>query len=341
MLSSLMSWFWLMAACSGPFITAVTMSQLSVKPVVSRDLVIIGSGPSGCTAAIYAGRALLKPLVIAGYNSGGQLMLTSDVENFPGYPEGRTGPDMMEDLIGQAKKFGAEFWQTDCSGIDVSSRPFRISTENCTVVAKSVIVATGAESTWLNAIDEGKYKGTDISTCATCDGYLTRGKEVVVVGGGDSAMEEASFLTKFASRVNIIHRSNSFRASKVMLDRAKSNSKIRIFTNRVVNRWLGNQKSLTGVHVNDAQNPSVTETIPCEAGFIAIGHEPNTKFLDNQVELDQSGYVKTRTGSTMTSVEGLFASGDVSDPHYKQAITAAGAGCQAAMEAEKWLENNS
>ena len=167
------------------------------------------------SSRIYAGRALLKPLVIAGYNSGGQLMLTSEVENFPGYPDGRSGPDMMDDLMGQAKRFGAEFWQTDCGDIDTTCRPFRITTENCTVVAKSVIVATGAESTWLNAIDEDKYKGGDLSTCATCDGFLCRDKEVVVVGGGDSAMEEASFLTRFARRVNLIHRSGDFRASKV------------------------------------------------------------------------------------------------------------------------------
>lgn len=310
------------------------------KPELSRDLVIIGSGPAGCTAAIYAGRALLTPLVIAGYNAGGQLMLTSDVENFPGYPAGRSGPDVMDDMISQAKRFGAEFWQTDCASIDTSSRPFRVHTDNCTVLAKAIIVASGAKSKWLGAANEELYKGTYLSTCATCDGYLSRGKDVVVVGGGDSAMEEASFLTRFARRVNLVHRRSSFKASKVMLDRVKANPKVKLWPNKVVNRWIGKSRELTEVEIVDANDASRINSIPCQSGFIAIGHQPNTLFLKKQVKLDPLGYIElSKAGSTATSVDGVFACGDVCDPKYKQAVTAAASGCQAAIDAEKWLEN--
>lgn len=304
--------------------------------VVEREVVIIGSGPSGCTAAIYAGRALLNPLVVAGYTAGGQLMLTSDVENFPGYQKAIGGPELMGDLMGQASKFGAEFWRTDVKSIDLSSRPFRLELHNCTVLAKAVILSTGAEALWLGAEREEDFRGKGISTCATCDGYMFRDKPVVVVGGGDSAMEEANFLTRFASSVTVIHRRDTFRASKLMLKRATDNKKIRLLTHRRIARWHGKEGILAGVTVEDPRDGTV-EDIACDGAFIAIGHRPNTAFLQGGIALDDNGYIKLRS-NTMTSVEGVFACGDVVDHRYRQAITAAGMGCQAAMDAEKWLE---
>lgn len=306
------------------------------KKVVEREVVIIGSGPSGCTAAIYAGRALLNPLVVAGYTAGGQLMLTSDVENFPGYQKAIGGPELMGDLMGQASKFGAEFWRTDVKSIDLSSRPFRLDLHNCTVLAKAVILSTGAEALWLGAEREEEFRGKGISTCATCDGYMFRDKPVVVVGGGDSAMEEANFLTRFASSVTVIHRRDTFRASKLMLKRAADNKKIRLLTHRRIARWHGKEGILAGVTVEDPRDGTV-EDIACDGAFIAIGHRPNTGFLQGGIALDDNGYILLRS-NTMTSVEGVFACGDVVDTRYRQAITAAGMGCQAAMDCEKWLE---
>lgn len=327
-----------------PFFSAITNSGKSdvakgdsrVKPVEQRDVVIIGSGPAGCTAAIYTGRALLNPLMIAGYNAGGQLMLTSDVENFPGYVSPPSGPELMADLMGQARRFGAEIWQTDCKSVDLSSFPYKIETHNSTVEAKAIIISTGAEALWLGAEREEEFKGKGISTCATCDGYLFRDKPVVVIGGGDSAMEEANFLTRFASSVTLIHRRDNFKASKVMLKRVQENDKIRILTHRRVARWHGKNGVLAGLTLEDPRDHTL-EDVECEGAFIAIGHVPNTGFLKGQISLEESGYIR-HYSHTMTSKPGVFACGDVADMRYKQAITAAGQGCQAALDAEKWLE---
>jgi thioredoxin reductase (NADPH) len=306
------------------------------KPVVEREVVIVGSGPSGCTAAIYAGRAMLSPLVIAGYNAGGQLMLTSDVENFPGYQAAVGGPELMGDLFGQASRFGAEFWRTDCKSVDFTRSPFRLELQNCTVMAKSVIISTGAEAQWLNAEREEEFKGKGISTCATCDGYMFRNKPVVVVGGGDSAMEEANFLTRFASSVTLIHRRDTFRASKLMLKRATDNKKITLLTHKRIVRWHGDNGVLSGLTIEDPRDGHV-EDVRCDGAFIAIGHRPNTEFLKGQLLLDENGYIKVLE-NTMTSVPGVFACGDVVDTRYRQAITAAGSGCQSAIDCERWLE---
>lgn len=308
------------------------------KPVIDRQVVIIGSGPAGCTAAIYTGRALLEPLVLAGYNAGGQLMLTSDVENFPGYAIAPSGPELMDDLMSQASKFGAEFWRTDCKHINTTTYPYEITTHNSTILAKSIIISTGAQSLWLDAEREDDFKGKGISTCATCDGYLFKDKPVVVIGGGDSAMEEANFLTRFASHVTLIHRRDTFRASKLMLQRVWNNPKIRILPFRQVVRWHGKDGILAGVTVQDPRDESL-EDIECEGAFIAIGHKPNTDFLKSQLPLDDEGYLTHETqGMTMTLLPGIFACGDVVDKRYKQAITAAGQGCQAALDCERWLE---
>jgi thioredoxin reductase (NADPH) len=327
-----------LSACIGHSSSSSNPSLSTANAEPARDCVIIGSGPSGCTAAIYAGRAFLNPLVVAGYQSGGQLMLTSEVENFPGYQEPITGPEMMQDLTQQARRFGAEFWNTDCTSIDLSSYPYQVKMANCTVSAKSVILSTGAEALWLNAEGEEEFKGKGISTCATCDGYVFREKPVVVVGGGDSAMEEAIFLTRYASAVHVVHRRDTYRASKVMLERATKNPKITFHSNRIVSRWLGDDGILNGVELKITGDPDkAAERLSCDGAFIAIGHRPKTSFLDNQVKLDAEGYILL-SENTMTSRTGVFACGDVVDTRYKQAITAAGMGCQAAIDAEKWLQ---
>lgn len=315
-------------------INAPSSDQLPI--IDEREVVIVGSGPSGCTAAIYTARALLKPLVVAGYTSGGQLMLTSDVENFPGYREAVTGPMMMEDLTEQAKRFGADFMNTNCQEIDVSSWPYSVRVPKGIIKAKSVILSTGADAIWLGAEKEDEFKGKGISTCATCDGFMFRDKPVIVVGGGDSAMEEATFLTRFASSVTIVHRRSHFRASKVMLARAMANSKIRIMTNTVVESWKGADGVLSGAAMRNTEDGSTCD-VDCDGAFIAIGHKPNTGFLNNQVTLDSDGFIQLHQ-HTMTNVPGVFACGDVADKRYKQAITAAGSGCAAAIDAERWLE---
>ena len=301
-----------------------------------RNVVIIGSGPAGYTAGLYSARALLEPLMFAGYMSGGQLMLTSDVENFPGYPEGIGGPEMMIQLREQAERFGLEVQDKNVEKVDFSERPFKIWVEGELFLSKSVIICTGAESIWLGAEGEEEQKGRGISTCATCDGAFFREQEVLVIGGGDSAMEEATFLTRFASKVTLLHRRDVFRASKVMHERAIKNPKIEIKTFRSVKSWLSDDSGLSGAILEDPRDGS-TEEIPCTGAFIAIGHKPITKFLDKQIETDESGYILPKT-HTMTSVPGVFAAGDVVDTRYRQAITAAGMGCQAAIDAEKWLE---
>ena len=301
-----------------------------------RNVIIIGSGPAGYTAGLYSARALLEPLMFAGYMSGGQLMLTSDIENFPGYPEGIGGPEMMIQLREQAEKFGLEVQDKNVERVDFSEQPFKIWVEGEEFRSKSVIICTGAESIWLGAEGEEEQKGRGISTCATCDGAFFREQEVLVIGGGDSAMEEATFLTRFASKVTLLHRRDVFKASKVMYERALNNSKIEIKTFRIVKSWLSDETGLSGAILEDPRDGS-TEEISCTGAFIAIGHKPITNFLEEQVETDDSGYILAKM-HTMTSVDGVFAAGDVVDTRYRQAITAAGMGCQAAMDAEKWLE---
>lgn len=305
-----------------------------------HNVVIIGSGPAGYTAAIYTARAMLSPLLIAGDLRGGQLSTTTEVENYPGFPASVTGPELMEKFQQQACNFGATVLQAEVSRIDANARPFRLYVRyGDQILAKSIIIATGAQSIWLNAPGEASLRSNGISTCATCDGALFKNERLIVVGGGDSAMEEATFLTRFASEVTIIHRRNEFRASKIMLERARANQKIEWATNRVVTRWVTDENGdLAGAEVRN----TIDETesiIQCEGAFIAIGHRPSTAFLDEQVELDSEGYIVNKINS-MTSVPGIFSCGDVtqSSKRYKQAITAAGEGCQAAMDCEKWLE---
>jgi thioredoxin reductase (NADPH) len=304
----------------------------------ARQVIIIGSGPAGYTAGLYTARAMLEPLMFAGYASGGQLMLTSDVENYPGYPEGVGGPEMMVDLRKQAERFGLEVEDKNVERVDLSERPFKVWVEGEEFSADAIILSTGADAIWLGAEGEAEQKGRGISTCATCDGFFFRDQEVVVIGGGDSAMEEANFLTRFCSKVTILHRREYFRASKVMEERARANPKIEIQTFRVVKRWLADEKGLTGAILEDPRDGTESE-IACEGAFIAIGHKPNTAFLEGQVEMDDSGYILHHE-HTMTSVSGVFAAGDVVDTRYRQAVTAAGMGCEAAIDAEKWLEDN-
>jgi len=302
-----------------------------------RNVIIIGSGPAGYTAGLYSARALLEPLMFAGYMSGGQLMLTSDIENFPGYPEGIGGPEMMIQLREQAEKFGLEVQDKNVERVDFSEKPFKVWVEGEEFRSKSVIICTGAESIWLGAEGEEEQKGRGISTCATCDGAFFREQEVLVIGGGDSAMEEATFLTRFASKVTLLHRRDVFKASKVVYERALNNPKIEIKTFRTVRSWLSDETGLSGAVLEDPRDGSLEE-ISCTGAFIAIGHKPITNFLEEQVETDDSGYILAKT-HTMTSVDGVFAAGDVVDTRYRQAITAAGMGCQAAIDAEKWLED--
>ena len=303
-----------------------------------RDVIIIGSGPAGYTAGLYAGRAMLKPIIFAGFSSGGQLMLTSDIENFPGYPEGIGGPEMMMELRSQAARFGCDIVDKNVDSVDLSKRPFKVHVGNEVHLAKSLIVTTGAEAIWLDADNESIHKGRGISTCATCDGAFFRDKEVIVVGGGDSAMEEATFLTRFCSKVTIVHRREVFRSSQIMLDRARANPKIEWKINFQVKSWLGSDGNFEGATLVNTESGE-EQDFSCDGAFIAIGHEPITDFLSGQVETDEQGYILWKENS-MTSVPGVFAGGDVVDTRYRQAITAAGMGCMAAMDAERWLEDN-
>lgn len=298
-------------------------------------VLIVGSGPAGYTAAIYAARAELEPIMVAGLESGGQLMITTDVENYPGFPEGVSGPEMMDLIRKQAERFGTQVLAEDAVEIDMQSRPFTVKTESRTFTGDSLILATGASARWLGIESETRLVNCGVSACATCDGALYRGKPMAVVGGGDTAMEEALFLTRFATQVTVIHRRDKLRASKIMQDRALANPKIDFVWNSVVDEVVGDE-FVTGVRVKDVKTEEVRE-IPIEALFIAIGHDPNTKLLTSQVDLDESGYVLTDAKSTRTSVEGVFACGDVMDPTYRQAVTAAGSGCMAAIDAERWL----
>jgi len=309
-----------------------------------RNVIIIGSGPAGLTAAIYTARADLKPLVLAGISWGGQLMLTTEVENYPGFPEGVLGPDLMKKFRDQAEKFGAEILDIDVGSVNFKSRPFTIVADGKTYKTRAVIVAAGANSNWLNLPNEQRLIGRGVSSCAPCDAWFFKDKKVIVVGGGDSAMEEALTLTKFASSVAIVHRRDEFRASKIMLDRVKANKKISFIINSVVVDVLGKDK-VEGVKIKNVKDGKVKE-LPIDGMFLAIGHSPMTKIFKGQIELDEKGYVKRIPQGEgpgkfqmTTSVEGVFVAGDVHDYHYRQAVTAAGYGCSAALEAEKWLEN--
>ena len=303
-----------------------------------HNVIIIGSGPAGYTAGLYTARAMLSPLMFAGYMSGGQLMLTSDIENFPGYPEGIEGPEMMMQLRKQAERFGLQVHDKNVERIDTSEQPYSVWVEGEEHKSHSLIICTGAEAIWLNAEGEAEQKGRGISTCATCDGAFFRDEEIIVIGGGDSAMEEATFLTRFASKVTLIHRRDVFKASKVMYERAANHPKIEIRTFRQVTKWIADEKGLSGAVLEDPRDGR-TEEISCTGAFIAIGHTPITDFLENQIETDESGYIINKE-HTMTSVPGVFAAGDVVDTRYRQAITAAGMGCQAAIDCERWLEEN-
>lgn len=302
-----------------------------------RKLIIIGSGPAGYTAAIYASRAELKPLMLAGGEMGGQLMITSDVENYPGFPDGIMGPEMMESFKAQAERFGTEVLPVDVTEVDFSSRPFRVKTASDEYLAESVIIATGASAMWLGIPGETEFRGRGVSACATCDGFFFRGKKVVVVGGGDVAMEEATFLTRFASSVTVIHRRDQLRASKSMQQRAFSNPKIDFIWDSVVEEVLG-ENSITGLRIRNLKTgeESILDT---DGFFVAIGHKPNTELFKGQIELDARGYVAVAIPETSyTNIEGVFAAGDVRDHRYRQAVTAAGEGCKAAIDAERWLE---
>jgi thioredoxin reductase (NADPH) len=299
-----------------------------------RELIIIGGGPAGYTAALYAARANLEPLVIEGFQWGGQLMITSDVENYPGYVEGVLGPEMMKDFRRQAERFGAEFISDDVTRVDFSERPFRIYVGDDEYLSESVIIATGANARQLELDSERRLQGRGVSYCAVCDAAFFRQKDVVVVGGGDSAMEEATFLAKFADKVTVVHRREDFRASPIMLDRARANDKIEWVTNAVVDEVLG-ETGVSGVRVRDVNTDERTE-LPADGLFVAIGHDPNTALFVDQLDMDEHGYLLTHDG-TATNVEGVFAAGDVVDHTYRQAITAAGMGSMAALDAERWL----
>ena len=301
-----------------------------------RELIILGGGPSGYTAALYAARANLNPLVIEGVTWGGQLMITSDVENYPGYPEGILGPEMMSDFRRQAERFGAEFLTDDVTRVDFSERPFRVYTGDEEHLAKTVIIATGATARQLGLDSERELQGRGVSYCAVCDAAFFREKEVVVVGGGDSAMEEAIFLTKFATKVTVVHRREDFRASPIMLDRARANDRIEWITNSVVDEVLGEQGKVNAVSLRDVNNDE-TSQIRADGLFVAVGHDPNTSLFLDQLDHDRAGYLVTKPGSTATNVEGVFAAGDVVDHTYRQAVTAAGTGAMAALDAERLL----
>jgi len=300
-----------------------------------REVIIIGGGPAGYTAALYAARANLRPLVIEGFNWGGQLMITSDVENYPGYPEGIMGPEMMQDFRRQAERFGADFVTDDVTKVDFSEQPFRVWVEDDEYLGETVIVATGASARQLGLDSEQKLQGRGMSYCATCDAAFFPNKHVVVVGGGDSAMEEATFLSRFASKVTVVHRRDEFRASQIMLDRARGNDKIEWITNAVVDEVLGDTR-VTGLRL---RNVSTGETWEIEADgvFAAIGHDPNTRLFLDQLDHDEAGYLVTKPGSTETNFPGVFAVGDVVDHIYRQAVTAAGSGCMGALDAERFL----
>lgn len=302
-----------------------------------HNVVIIGSGPAGLTAAIYAARANLSPLLIEGWQSGGQLTTTTEVENYPGFAKGIMGPELMKDMRAQAERFGTKFLTGEVTAVDVRKRPFTIIVDGeQTIQTKTVIIATGASAIPIGLKNEARLTGHGVSTCATCDGFFFKGKELLVVGGGDSALEEANFLTRFATRVSVVHRRDKLRASKIMQDRAIRNEKITFIWNSVVEDILGTD-AVTGARLKNVVTGKLSE-IPCAGVFVAIGHRPNTSLFAGQIDMDEKGYIRTH-GSTATNIPGVFAAGDVQDSTYRQAITAAGSGCMAAIDAERFLES--
>jgi thioredoxin reductase (NADPH) len=306
-----------------------------------HKVIILGSGPAGLTAALYAARANLAPLVFEGFQPGGQLTITTEIENFPGFPDGIMGPELMDQIRKQAQKFGATTLFKDITGVDFSVRPFRILADHEQYYGDTIIIATGASAKLLNLPSEKKYMGYGVSACATCDGFFFKNLEVAVVGGGDTALEEANFLTRFASKVTVIHRRDVLRASKIMRDRVAKNPKIVFIWNSVVEEILGTEentkKSITGVRLRNVKTGTVSD-LQCQGVFVAIGHQPNTEILKGQIDLDQKEYIVLRGKNTETNIPGVFAAGDVADSYYRQAVTAAGSGCMAAIDAERYLE---
>ena len=305
---------------------------------MNRKVIIIGSGPAGLTAAIYSARANLSPLVFEGIQPGGQLTITTDVENYPGFPDGVMGPDMMDKFRKQAQRFGAECLFQTVEKVDISKQPFSVWANGQKYQSESIIISTGASAKLLGLDAEKELMGNGVSACATCDGFFYKDKKVVVVGGGDSAMEEATFLTKFASEVVIIHRREEFRASKIMIERALSNSKISVEYNSTVEDIKGSKEEGVRSVVLKDTNTGELRDYPCDGIFMAIGHVPNTQLFQSNIDLDDSGYIITKSDSTYTNIDGVFACGDVQDHVYRQAVTAAGSGCMAAIDAERWLE---
>ncbi len=303
----------------------------------SEKVIIIGSGPAGLTAAIYASRAMLKPLMFEGHQPGGQLMLTTEVENYPGFPKSITGPELMDITKKQAERFGTRFISKNITKVDFSSRPFKAWTSDKEYQAESIIISTGASAKWLGLDSEKALMGRGVSACATCDGAFFKDVEVAVVGGGDTAMEEAQFLTRFATKVYVVHRRDTLRASKIMAEKVKKNPKVEFIWNSTVEDILG-KTTVTGLRLKNTLTNQITEK-KVGGVFMAIGHKPNTDIFKGQLKLSETGYIETKKGTTYTSVEGVFASGDVQDHVYRQAVTAAGTGCMAAIDAERWLEN--
>ena len=305
---------------------------------MAEKVLIVGSGPAGLTAAIYAARADLDPLMIEGMERGGQLMLTTEVENYPGFPEGIMGPELMDGMRKQAERFGTRIVSSDVSKVDLSERPFKVWVGSDLYEAETLIISTGASARWLGIEGESRLRGYGVSACATCDGFFFRDREIAIVGGGDSAMEEALFLTKFASKVTIVHRRDEFRASKIMAQRAIDHPKIEVLWNTTPEAVLGDDL-VTGLRVKNVLTGEES-VLPVEGFFLAIGHDPNTKIFQDQLDLDPAGYISTESGATRTSVDGVFAAGDVVDHYYQQAVTAAGMGCQAAIDVEHWLDQS-
>ena len=306
---------------------------------MTEKVLIIGSGPAGLTAAIYAARADLEPFMIEGMERGGQLMITTDVENYPGFPDGVMGPDLMEQMRKQAERFGTRIVSSDVTDVDFSQRPFTVSVGQDAYSTDTVIISTGASARWLGVEGEERLRGFGVSACATCDGFFFRDKELLIVGGGDTAMEEALFLTKFASKVTVVHRRDEFRASPIMVDRVLDHPKIDVLWDSVVVEIVGDTL-VTGAKIRNVKTDEVTD-FAADGVFVAIGHTPNTGVFDGELELDDAGYILVDPGTTVTSIEGVFAAGDVTDKIYRQAVTAAGMGCQAALDAQRWLHDKS